>query len=134
MIIKAGKFYSTENGEKVGPLRPYRHAWDRPDEPAFIEVENDGRLWDKNGVGYGAAKGLDLIAEWTDEPTGPVRTVTRKEIVPGTYGYVTTSGPNDAGVRITFPAARLNAAELRAAAAILTEIADALDEQEKNNG
>jgi hypothetical protein len=61
------------------------------------------------------------------EPAGPVITETVKRIVPGVYGAVTTSERNDSGVRISFPAARLDATELRAAIATLTEIADALE-------
>ena len=117
MIIKEGFIGRRRDGEKIGPITV-------SDIDGFrYTYKSDGSYLKEY------ASPLDIITEWTDEPTGPVRTVTRKEIVPGTYGYVTTSGPNDAGVRITFPAARLNATEIRAAAATLTEIADALGEQ-----
>jgi hypothetical protein len=64
----------------------------------------------------------DLIAEWQE---GPVRTVTRKEIVPGWYGIVRVTNMGD----VSIPAPGQDPAQLRAAAATLIEIADALEEQ-----
>lgn len=60
------------------------------------------------------------------KPTGPVRTVTRKEIVPGTYGKVKVDLYDDGSplLRLDFPK---SIAEIRAAIATLTEIADALE-------
>ena len=60
-------------------------------------------------------------------PAGPVREVTRKEIVPGTYGVVDTSEATADGVRIKFPAARCSATELREAATVFNQLADALE-------
>ena len=58
------------------------------------------------------------------KPTGPVRTVTRKEIVPGLY-------PGDVRVtksrEIFMQASRRDADTIRAAIATLTEIAEALE-------
>jgi hypothetical protein len=69
------------------------------------------------------------------QPEGPVRTVTRKEIVPGRYGRVYVARPEDdfvmVGIVITseVPAhVSLNASELRAAADTFIELADALEE------
>jgi hypothetical protein len=61
---------------------------------------------------------------------GPVRTVTRKEIVPGVYGCVKVHDPGSKFVRINMDDA-LGVAELRAAAATLIEIADALEDAGK---
>ena len=60
------------------------------------------------------------------KPAGPVRTVTRKEIVPGTYGKVKVDLYDDGSplLRLDFPK---SIAEIRAAIATLTEIADALE-------
>lgn len=58
--------------------------------------------------------------------TGPVRTVTRKEIVPGVYGNVKVHDPGSKFVRINVDAA-MSADELRAAISTLQEIADHLD-------
>lgn len=77
---------------------------------------------------------------------GPIRAVTRKEIVPGRYGVVNVGGaasiiefgsPVEAehkvhvsigGFGMVMQTPYYNASELRAAAATLAEIADALDE------
>ena len=57
------------------------------------------------------------------KPAGPVRTVTRKEIVPGVYGQLRVYP--DGEVRIV--ASTLEVRNIRAAIATLTEIADALE-------
>lgn len=61
----------------------------------------------------------------------PVRTVTRKEIVPGAYGWVTVSDETADGVRIGFAVARMSKSDLTAAIATLTEIRDAMIAQEE---
>ena len=86
--------------------------------------------WHGPGVSYRHKEGaLELI-----EPTsqGPVRTKTVKEVVPGEYGEVTVGNAmlSKAYVKIADAYGRavsLNATELRAAAATLLEIAEALD-------
>lgn len=65
--------------------------------------------------------------------TGPVRTVTRKEIVPGTYGpfdalEVMHHG-NDGKIYVGIDGTVLyDASEIREFARLLTEIADAMEE------
>jgi len=68
----------------------------------------------------------DLIAEWTDEPeqTGPVRTEVHKTIVPGRYGMVSVGVRSGDELWIDLNS-MMTAAELRAAAATMIEIADA---------
>lgn len=65
----------------------------------------------------------------TEESDGPVRTVTRKEIVGGTYGDVMVGdvGPSAERVPICIPNRFYSADEIRAAIATLTEIAEALE-------
>lgn len=63
------------------------------------------------------------------ETTGPVRTVTRKEIVIGQYGIVNVEADRPTGNPRIIVSAVPTPAELRAAIATLTEIADALEEQ-----
>lgn len=60
---------------------------------------------------------------------GPVRTVTRKEIVGGAYGDVTVGevGPSGERVPICIPNRFYSAKEIRAAIATLLEIAEALE-------
>jgi len=60
-----------------------------------------------------------------------IRTVTRREIVPGFYEVCEISEPTADGVRVHFPVSRLNHSDLRAAAKLFNEIADVLDEQQK---
>jgi hypothetical protein len=56
---------------------------------------------------------------------GPVRTVTRKEIVPGVYGKVQVFGSLNVSTELM-----QGAAELRAAISTLTQIADALEDNQ----
>ena len=81
---------------------------------------------DPNG-GNHAAGFLEL-----DE--GPVRTVTRKEIVPGVYGVVSVASQFADATPVALwkhgieaPMVTLNSTELRSAAATLIELADALE-------
>ena len=67
-------------------------------------------------------RALDAEAELA--PTGPVRTVTRKEIVPGVYGNVIVWNDGSGDVSVIN---MRTATELRAVIATLTEIADALE-------
>ena len=135
--LEVGKYYRDADGNKRGPMSQDPGfdglIWDEGDE----DRGNDYH-WMKDGqAGAGARHAVDLIAEWPDAPTGPVRTVTRKEVVPGIYnrlgvgeqsgdciwvGLVENDGDYDLG-------SLLNASQLRALAATLTEIADALEEE-----
>lgn len=155
MKIEAGRFYKTRDGRKVGPMsRPTVIS----DHPWRGEVKYaDGHtntLWYRGESGsFGSRDDAnDIVAEWprdsleqveaemdaeiAAEKRGPVRTVTRKEIVQGYYGPVEVSAVigDRVGIRISHlhgpggPEVPMNAAELRAAAATLTEIADALGE------
>lgn len=75
--------------------------------------------------GYGDEKyPYDIKDTWEIEPTSPIRTVTRREIVPGIYGIVGIADNGD--IRLV---TSRNPTELREAAALFNEIADVLDEQ-----
>lgn len=73
-----------------------------------------------------------IISRASEAPTGPVRTVTRKELVYGKYGRVNLSPSitcvSDVCIELRDGSA-FSASELRAAIATLTEIADALEGQ-----
>lgn len=118
MKLEVGKYYRTRDGRKVGPMQKFnsyrnRHPW-----------ESHGCLWTDDGVAYlGMYPDQNIRAEWIDEPASPVRTVTRKEIVPGTYGKVRVTG----GMYIHVNSMS-TATELRAAIATLTQIAEALEQ------
>lgn len=108
--------------------------------PSLFEWTDEHTSWGADGRHCGEPDcDLRLVDEWTDEPTGPVITETIKRIKPGVYGRVEVlSGPTDmcaSAVQVTIhpgspvsPHLWLDASELRAAAATLTEIADALGE------
>lgn len=117
--LEVGKYYLTRDWRKIGPIalgvrgdigNSLLESW-------WMEAGAKNKLRDSDG---------DLIAEWIEEPTSPVRTVTRKEIVPGTYGHViVTEGRGVQCIRMD------SAAELRAAIATLTQIAEVLEESEQ---
>lgn len=133
--LEVGKYYKTRDGWKVGPMAASKGH----DEHFVVDglglFTSDGVFgWVSGGVRNAPAPSWDLIAEWTDAPTGPVRTVTKREIVPGTYsGGVTVVSADDliAGCRVSIATAlgHADAGQLRAAIATLTEIAGALEEQ-----
>ena len=137
--LEVGKFYRTRDGRKIGPMRNDKgivnHPWD--DEVSWHFYSDDGRADD--GPDY------DLIAEWTDTTTSPVRTVTRKEVVPGVYGALRVDAANDCGkVLIGFDRSHLDdgrikhgalmqamdAKQLRALAETAIALADALENNE----
>ena len=132
MKIEAGIFYKTRGGEKVGPITlvspPLHETWAGYGEDSAITRTYfaDGQ-WIK-----GEPTDNDLVSEWTDEPTGPVITETVKRIVPGVYGIVRVGGVRygKALIQVSMAERELwegaDAEQLRAAAATLLEIADAL--------
>lgn len=124
MKIEAGKSYKTAEGRKVGPMT-------RSVQSAFPWTDGDA-TWDDDGAHCGAGSCPDkIISEWTE---GPVRTVTRKEIVPGVYDRVHVGNADSAQVIVTLGGFGMGmqqqsftSAELRAAAAVLIELAEALE-------
>jgi hypothetical protein len=131
MVLKleTGKFYKTRDGQKVGPVI-YRRECDDYAVDGFAGPY--GRAWwTENGIrgGVGDIHEGDIIAEWAESP---VRTVTikRKELIEGEYGLVRLDLHR--GVRVVYippeNGYQASASELRAAAATLTEIADALEQ------
>lgn len=143
MKIESGKFYRTRDGRKVGPI--VRHNSDD-----FTEEHDRGQLlWRADGLRYFRYNRgpTDLVAEWTD---GPVREVTR--IVPGVYGRIKVieaepgTEPEFGSICIQLvnrngrvhgerdpDPALMTPDELRAAAAVLIEIADALPASEASS-
>lgn len=97
------------------------------------EIQGDRFKVDWDDGTIGAA--LWTESEWVfPVETGPVRTVTRREIVGGSYGKIEVV-PHEPGVVLvgfTHPFDQhyisLNADELLAAAAVLTQLAEALRE------
>jgi hypothetical protein len=129
--IEAGKYYRTRYGQRVGPiervhgLAPY--VWRGKIAGAFPSVS----MWQESGLHspkLSPHNGLDLVAEWPEEPASPacVRAVTRLEIVPGTYGRVGVSTANG-GLYVDISTHPINASELRAAARTFNALAEALE-------
>jgi len=119
MKIEVGKYYRRRDGQKVGPMaRSGCNNFPWHQSGLYMTFKDNGRRFDCQ------EHPTDLIAEWTEAPTSHVRTVTRKEIVPGVYGNVIVW--NDGSGDVSVMNMR-TATELRAAVATLTEIADALE-------
>jgi len=148
MELEVGKYCRTRAGRKAGPVYETGNC----EFPFEAFVDGFGvQGYTAKGCWHsmGAEHSLDLIAEWVDEPAapkpaGPVRTITRKEIVPGVYGSVsvhelTTDCTKSVWIALVGYGAekegtlhaRLSTDELTAAIATLSEIADAMEENSK---
>jgi hypothetical protein len=136
--IEIGKFYRCRDGHKARAA-----GWaSLGAEIVKLETSKGDRLvFAETGLANRpptqVPSDADVVAEW-DEPTGPVRTVTRKEIVVGEYGKVKVAGKHSNGIAvgvrlIVGPTggniADMTAEELRAAALVFTQLADALEEK-----
>lgn len=125
MKIEAGCYYKDGLGHRIGPI-----VWDNE-----IGVwrrkgykRNTGDYWHKDGRRYShVADDLDLISEWPSSAS-PVRMGAKRDIVPGVYGAVVVRESYAVGVNIKINQATYDASMLRAAAATLIELADALEE------
>ena len=129
-----GRYGRTRDGRKVGPMVLDLTTRYYPDYPWRCAPNDAPDI----GVPFWTARGeyhrderdhpLDLVAEWVDD--GPVRTVTRQEIVPGTYGRLRVGGVFGGVVAVGIGARNqylmLDADELDAAARVLAQLAEAL--------
>lgn len=128
--LEVGKYYKTRDGSKVGPIDHYGRTtcgYDAMRSGSYIWETETGKNY-PNTYGVSDIPQMDIIAEWGDEHASPVRTVTRKEIVPGVYGKVGIGSYQVDAVEVSIDGF-LTTSELRSAIATLTEIADAMDEQ-----
>jgi len=128
--IRKGRTYVARNGDKIGPMRRAKASEFNDDWPWTV----DGRqAWKTNGS-YSDVRPVcefDLIAEWTEGPVRTVtRTVTETTITPGTYARITVTDEGKAGmVGIWLNSGHyFSPSDLRAAAAVLLELAGALGE------
>ncbi len=119
---------------KVGDrVRRIKHSGKITNCPVGFETIVEDFLGYGNGFWYRGADGSrqnsTTPTDWELVETGPVRTVTRKEIVPGVYGVVRVYGTGSRGVNvdITGNYSHKSSDELRAAASVFNELADALD-------
>lgn len=126
MQIEEGKSYKTSDGRKVGPMHlghGVKRAWVSGRSSAHdAEWEFDGRV-----VMAGPEKYGDLIAEWKDEPTGPVTIETVKRINTGTFKRVHVTPINGDFVSLHLQGQTFNATELRDISELATQLADALE-------
>lgn len=138
MQIEAGKYYETRDGRKVGPIEYSKRGYaTKPypfQSPQLKFISSDGMV--NSGTCFDPQS--DLIALW-QEPTsqGPVRTktVTTREVVDGVYGRISVRGGYGRDVVIsltdrvgkTIDGGNFDATELRAAALVLTQLAEALE-------
>lgn len=119
--IEAGKYYKTRDGRKVGPVREQNgylttNGW---------HYAENGECCYKGISGNGKQPEFDLISDWQE---GPIRTVTRREIVEGQYGivHVTVSGNVEIEEKDGY-----TPEELREAAHTLNQIAEYLEGDKK---
>lgn len=143
VTVKEGRYYIDGHGQKRGPMKVER-AW-------FIDDRGWGFYQDGQRMAKSGEPGHPdhLVREWVEPADeGPVRTVTRREIVPGVYGrvLVTEADKGDAeqgygGVCVEWcnrngdphsnndrDPALMTAHELRSAAMVLSQLAEALDD------
>jgi hypothetical protein len=122
MKIEHGKFYRGDDGKKYGPMIASSFAWV---QGRASQIDPD---WHIDGRAR-ANTTVNLIAEW---PDGPVitETIIRKTIKPGAYGPIEISKVYDDGVNIFANPGKWDAPAIRAAIATLSEIADAMEDQE----
>lgn len=120
--IEAGKYYKTRDGRKVGPTRTGGQ---------YIYVEGRSYYYDGRRCRSHETAG-DLISEWQDETPSPIRTVTRREIVPGQYGLIEVVDVDENGASIWLPRnGRFHSETLREMAHTLNQIAEVLQENGK---
>lgn len=122
--LEVGKTYRGVDGKKYGPMEcvgSSEHPWNEADNVSCHVWRCDGTSkWQSDP---------NLIAEWPAEPTGPVRTVTRKEIQTGVYldGTLIVS---DAGFgRMQFAICTTDPESFDKAMNMLRDIREALEEQ-----
>lgn len=129
MKLETGKFYKTRSGLKFGPAEevyPFGSS-------GWVVPSNNGHpaTYDSYGnrISPCCSNEEDLVSEWHD---GPVLTVTRREIVPGTYGCVEVD-VHSFGMNVVadFSGGKCTPEELREAARIFNQIAEALEDNAK---
>lgn len=129
MEIVKGEFYRSANGEKVGPMMPAGAK--------FIRKVGDGFSWNPDGtchVCYGGVRSdHQLVSKWED---GPVRTVTRREVVEWSDDVLTVVPHEDGHILIGFKHPHdqhyisLSKKQMLSACMIMSQIAEAMDDGE----
>lgn len=125
MQLEAGKYYKTRDGRKVGPLRVRSDGVFRQDNYEYI----DGTFtwWEGGEASYDKSPNPhDLVSLWEE---GPIRTVTRREIVPGVYVSTKVAvGDVANGSKVWIDVSdNMTAEELREAAHLFNQLAEVLE-------
>jgi hypothetical protein len=102
-------------------------AFSNGDKVVTISHYDDYRPYFKETGTWSSEEELELV-----KPASPIRTVTRREIVPGVYGVVSVDSVygREASISMT---TICDASDLREAARLFNEIADVLEENEKTD-
>lgn len=132
LTVEVGQTYRDAMGRKCGPMAkimtPKGKAlfYTEGQDPACSWVDKSGQCVEPERC---------LIALWAEEAAGPVRTRTVTEIMDGTFAEVEVS-PVEDPLRVAVRIADVNdmqqlmtSSELRAAADVLLQLADALEAQ-----
>jgi len=115
--VGSNGYYNPKRLGKFGVVR------DRFDDISVNITSESGDVW--CGV-YDA--NLELVKSAEDK--SPIRTVTRREIVPGQYGYIEISDVNNEGVSLWLPRnQRWSSEKLREAAYVLNQLAEVLEDE-----
>lgn len=90
------------------------------------EITNifEGGLYMEDNFGKAHSWNEESVNEKFEPVSSPIRTVTRREVVPGQYGIVYISSANE----VWIAASKHTVEELREAAHILNQIAEVLEE------
>lgn len=129
MQIEAGKYYKTRDGRKAGPMKPNDGSLYRTEFAFYTDESPDGRgaAWRADGSydPHTASEkdDCDIVAPWEDSP---VREVTRREIVPGTYGIVEVGPKGHGEICIHIKKTFARPEELDSTAMVLSQLAEAL--------
>ena len=127
-VTEDGRIVRINSGNSIGHFY-CTHADEDLDDQVWLL---DGSVWMCKG--HESKHRLARIAysepSASNEPTGPVRTVTRKEIVFGVHGDVeiVEDDTHQGGIGI-YINATMNAARIRAAANNMLAVADAMEDQ-----
>lgn len=85
MKLEVGNYYKTRSGEKVGPCESTQSRIVPFDCGSYWYYQEDGTAG--SGI-LDSQREWDIVSEWVDTP---VKTVSKREIVPGVYGNLSVN-------------------------------------------
>lgn len=132
MKPEIGKSYKTKSGLRASCIGLSTNMFQiRVD--GVTSFVDDGCFWlDDKGIFNGLKEkfgDLSIVSEWNE---GPIRTVTRKEIVVGEYGKIAIIDSNEQSVRLSLIYSGFDSSDLRSASKLFIELADALEENNRS--